>query len=300
MDKILSVSVKLEWPTLGLIFTCYTLWLGAGFWLSNYSYSLSFTVMAILAAFHSSLSHEAVHGHPFQKPWLNEALVFLPLSLFYPYRRYANTHRLHHRDARITDPFDDPESYYLTRCNYEQMPPYQRNLFRINNSLLGRITIGPWLMLITFFISEFRLIRVNAKGIRLSWLLHLLGAGIVVFLISLMGIPLWLYALTVCWPAFSIISIRSFAEHRWHETPSGRTIIVERSPLSLLFLNNNLHLVHHNHPQAPWYELPKLYWESRDYWHQQNGAYVFENYFALWRLWGIKPKEPVIHPAYKD
>ena len=119
MDKILSVSVKLECPKLGLIFTCYTLWLGAGFWLSNYSYSLSFTVMAILAAFHSSLSHEAVHGHPFQKPCLNEALVFLPLSLFYPYRRYANTHRLHHRDARITDPFDDPESYYLTRCNYE-------------------------------------------------------------------------------------------------------------------------------------------------------------------------------------
>lgn len=292
--------VKVEWPTLGLIISCYLLWLAAGFLLLPHSHSLTFVIMAILAAFHSSLSHEAVHGHPFEKTLFNELSVFLPLSLFYPYRRYANTHRLHHRDVHITDPFDDPESYYLTHSSYGDMPNYLRSLLKANNSLLGRITIGPWLMLVTFFISEFKLLKDNEPGIRLSWLLHLIGTGFVVVLINLMGIPLWLYALAVCWPAFSIIAIRSFAEHRWHETPSGRTIIVEKSPLSLLFLNNNLHLVHHNHPQAAWYELPRLYWENRTYWHKQNDAYVFKNYLALWRRWGIKPKEPVIHPAYKE
>ena len=300
MGKIFAFLRNCEWPTIGLIGVCYGLWLAAGFWLPTYSYSLRFAAMAILAAFHSSLSHEAVHGHPTEKTWLNEALVFLPLSLFYPYRRYATTHRQHHRDAHITDPFEDPESYYITHRGYQHMAPFLRRLFQVNNSLMGRITIGPWLVLTMFFITECRLLKDNHPGIRRGWALHLMGAGMVIILISMMGIPLWLYALAVCWPAFSLIAIRSFAEHRWHETPEGRTIIVEKSPLSLLFLNNNLHLVHHAHPQAPWYQLPKLYQAHRDDWHKRNDGYVFQNYFALWRAWGFRPKEPVIHPAYKD
>lgn len=300
MGKIFVFIRSCEWPTIGLIGACYVLWLAAGFWLLTYSHSLSFAAMAILAAFHSSLSHEAVHGHPTEKAWLNEALVFLPLSLFYPYRRYASTHRQHHRDAHITDPFEDPESYYITHRRYQRMSPFLRRLFQVNNSLMGRITIGPWLVLTMFFITEFRLLKDNHPGIRRGWALHLIGAGMVIILVIMMGIPLWLYALAVCWPAFSLIAIRSFAEHRWHETPEGRTIIVEKSPLSLLFLNNNLHLVHHAHPQAPWYQLPKLYQAQRDHWHKRNDGYVFQNYFALWRTWGFRPKEPVIHPAYKD
>lgn len=299
MGKIFTFSRTLEWPTLGLILACYGLWLGTGLGLTSVSYSLSLALMAILAAFHSSLSHEAVHGHPSQTGWFNEALVFLPLSLFYPYRRYAATHRQHHRDAHITDPFEDPESYYLTHKQYQGMSPFLRRLLQINNSLIGRVIIGPWLVMTMFFVTEFRFIWNNHPGVRRAWALHMLGVVMVITLISVMGIPLWLYVLAVCWPAFSLIAIRSFAEHRWHETPEGRTIIVEKSPLSLLFLNNNLHLVHHAHPQAPWYQLPALYQENRQAWQERNDAYVFKNYFALWRQWGVKPKEPVIHPAYK-
>ena len=33
-------------------------------------------------------------------------------------------------------------------------------------------------------------------------------------------------------------------------------IIEDRGPLSLLFLNNNYHVIHHIHPRVPWYKLP--------------------------------------------
>ena len=95
-----------------------------------------------------------------------------------------------------------------------------------------------------------------------------------------------------CWQ-----TIRTFAEHRWADSVEGRTIIVEDTPLSLLFLNNNLHIVHHMHPAAPWYELPQLFREKRDFWVEFNQGYVFRNYWELFRKWGIHQKEWVDHPA---
>ena len=97
----------------------------------------------------------------------------------------------------------------------------------------------------------------------------------------------------------AIIAVRTFAEHQWSERPDGRTIIVERSPLALFFLNNNLHLVHHKMPTVAWYRLPALFRERRDEWVAMNGNYVFPNYFALLKAFALKPKEPVVHPALR-
>ena len=114
------------------------------------------------------------------------------------------------------------------------------------------------------------------------------------------GVFLWTNAagVDVRWPALALIFLRSFAEHRWHESEEGRCIIIEKSPLSWLYLNNNLHLVHHLHPQVPWYELPRLYAESRAEWLERSDGYVFSGYRALWRRWALRPKEPVAHPAW--
>ena len=35
-----------------------------------------------------------------------------PLALWIPYESYRISHLMHHRDDRLTDPLDDPESYY--------------------------------------------------------------------------------------------------------------------------------------------------------------------------------------------
>ncbi|MCA2010472.1 fatty acid desaturase [Cereibacter sphaeroides] len=293
----MRAPLRLEWPTLGLIGLCYGGWLFAGFWLYPSLPLLALAIMAVLAGLHSSLVHECLHGHPTRYRLVNEALVTLPLSLAYPYRRYKATHLAHHHDERLTDPFDDPESYYRARWQFERLPGWFRTLLTLNNTLLGRVILGPWLVAGGFFLDEARQAVANERGVRLAWAIHLPAMAVVLALVWAMGIPLWLYVLGVCWPGLSLIGIRTFAEHRWHETPSGRTIIVERSPLAWLFLYNNLHIVHHKQPSAPWYELPRLYRERRAEWQAMNGGYVFPNYWALWRLWGVTMKEPVIHPA---
>ncbi len=286
-----------EWPTIALIVSCYGLWAAAGFWLWPHWPLAALAVMAVMAALHSSLTHECLHGHPTRSRRLNEALVTIPLSLIYPYRRYKALHLAHHNDERLTDPFEDPESYYRARWQLARAPGWFRALLGANNTLIGRMVLGPLLGAAGFLVAEARLLGQGAPGVRLGWALHLAGLAPVLAALWAFGIPLWVYLLAVVWPSLSLIAIRTFAEHRWHETPDGRTIVVERSPLAWLFLNNNLHIVHHRHPAAPWYALPRLYAERPEYWHDLNGGYVYRNYWQLFRAHALRMKEPVAHPA---
>ena len=288
---------RIEWPTVALIVACYGLWACAGAWLWPVTPTFALALMAVMAALHSSLVHENLHGHPTRHRWLNEALVTLPLSLIYPYRRYKATHLAHHNDARLTDPFEDPESYYKARWAHDRMPRWLQAVLRVNNTMVGRIILGPILGAAGFLRLEAQLLRADAPGVRLAWGLHLASLAPLLALIWAFGIPLWLYVLTVVWPALSLISIRTYAEHRWHDAPEGRTIIVERSPLAWLFLNNNLHIVHHQIPSAPWYDLPRLHRARRAHWQALNHGYVYASYWALFRAYGLRQKEPVVHPV---
>jgi len=291
--------MRIEWPTVAVIAGCYGLWAAAGLWLWPIAPVLALVVMAVMAALQSSLVHECLHGHPTRNRLINEALVALPLSLIYPYRRYRATHLAHHHDERLTDPFEDPESYYKARWQFAAMPGWLQAVLHVNNTMLGRIVLGPVLGAAGFLASEARLLRAGARGVRLAWALHMAGVVPVLAAVWGFGVPLWLYVLAVVWPALSLISIRTYAEHRWHEAPEGRTIIVERSPLAWLFLHNNLHIVHHQLPTAPWYDLPRLYRERRAHWQTLNGGYVYRNYWQILRAHALTPKEPVAHPALR-
>lgn len=289
--------MRIEWPTVGMIVLAYGGWAAAGFWLWPAVPWLALAVMAVLAALHSSLTHECLHGHPTRHRLLNEALVSLPLTLIYPYRRYKALHLAHHHDERLTDPLEDPESYYKARWQHDRMPRWLRHVLLVNNTMVGRIVLGPVLGASAFLMQETRLFRAGARGVRRAWILHLAGLLPVLTLLWSFGIPLWMYVLTVVWPALALISIRTYAEHRWHDAPEGRTIIVERSPLSWLFLNNNLHVVHHQVPSAPWYALPRLYSERRAHWRALNRGYIYPGYWHLFRDYALRPKEPVVHPV---
>jgi fatty acid desaturase len=286
-----------EWPTVLLIAGCYASWAGAGilFWPGHWL--LAMAVMTIAVAMQSSLTHEACHGHPTRKAWINEALVFLPIGITWPYRRFKALHLRHHADERLTDPFDDPESYYRALWQHEELPGALKFLLRVNNSMLGRFFLGPWLSAFGFFLSDFRLAVAGDRAVRRAWLHHAIGLAVVVpVIVFAFGMPLWLYLLVPAWFGQSIISIRTFAEHQWSEQPEGRTIIVERSPLSFLFLNNNLHFVHHRSPTVAWYRLPALFRARREEWISMNKGYVYPGYWSLFRKFALKAKEPVVHP----
>lgn len=291
--------LRIEWPTLLMIAGCYGAWLVIGIWLWAFSASAAILLMAFAIALQSSLMHEAAHGHPTRVAWLNEALVALPVGLVWPYRRFRTLHLRHHADDRLTDPFDDPESYYRALWQHRQLPRMVQAVLAVNNTMLGRMALNPLISTIGFILSDLALARAGNRAVRTAWLLHIAGLAIVTTVIlTIFAMPLWAYAIAAYF-AQSLLSIRTFAEHRWAERPEGRTIIVERSPFSLLFLNNNLHFVHHRNPTTPWYRLPALFHARREEWLRENQGYCYSGYFALLKEFALTLKEPVVHPSLR-
>ncbi|QPC88080.1 fatty acid desaturase [Mesorhizobium sp. NBSH29] len=289
----------IEWPTVALTAACYGVWAAAGFWLWPVAPLAALGVMVLCVALHSSLCHEVLHGHPTRNALINEAFVFLPIGVVWPYRRFKTLHLRHHADERLTDPLDDPESYYRALWQHEALPRWMVRLLAINNTMVGRFFLGPWLSVAGFVIDDAGMLISN-RSIRQAWLLHLAGLVVVLpVVIYGFGIPLWIYVLGPVWFGQSIIAIRTFAEHQWSERPEGRTIIVERTPLSLLFLNNNLHFVHHKTPTTAWYLLPQIFAARRSEWVRMNNGYVFSNYWQLIKCYAFRAKEPVVHPVLR-
>lgn len=290
---------RVEWPTVMLIAACYAAWLAAGSMLWADWPLAALAVLTLAVALQSSLMHEAAHGHPTRNGNLNELLVGLPIGLVYPYRRFKSLHLRHHADERLTDPFDDPESYYRALWQHETLPAWLKTLLKINNTMVGRFVIGPAIANAGFLATEAKLIVAGDRAVRRAWLHHAVGLAVVLpVAVFVFAVPFWLYLVPV-YLGQSLIAIRTFAEHQWSERPDGRTIIVERSPLALLFLNNNLHLVHHKMPTVAWYRLPALFRERRAEWLAMNDGYAYPSYFALLQDFAFKAKQPVVHPALR-
>lgn len=290
----------LEWQTLALVAACYTAWVIAGLLYASAPW-LAIPLLALPIVLHSSLQHEAIHRHPTRREGCNEALVFLPLGLLIPYRRYRDTHLAHHVDSQITDPHDDPESYYLAAEDHRRLPRALRLLLAANATLAGRILIGPALATVRFLLGEARLgLRLRGAEARdwaAAWALHALGLGLVLALIHFaFRVPLGAY-LGAVYLAMALLGLRAFCEHRWADAVDARTVIIERSRIALLFLNNNFHLVHHKQPHLPWYVLPSAYRAGRAEWLALNEGYVFPGYRAVLRAYLLRAKEPVVHPA---
>ncbi|SHE44821.1 Fatty acid desaturase [Ruegeria intermedia] len=287
-----------EWPTFALIVACYALWLIAIFGVAAWSLWLAVPMMGVVAALHSSLTHEALHGHPFRAKWLNEALMALPLTLFIPYNRFRDLHLAHHQDANLTDPYDDPESNYLDPAVWVRLPRWQRWVYQANNTLLGRMVLGPIIGQLAFLRDDWRGAVRGERDIWLAWALHLPGVAVVLWIVAQSAMPVWAF-FPSAYLGLALVKIRTFLEHRAHEKSRARTVIVEdRGPLAFLFLNNNLHVVHHMNPAAPWYRLPALYRRGKERYLACNEAYVYRSYGQVFRQYFWRAKDPVAHPLW--
>jgi fatty acid desaturase len=287
-----------EWVTFALIVICYGAWAVVLFWVAELSLLLGIVTTAIVVAFHSSLTHEALHGHPFRYRPLNEALMFLPLNLVIPYNRFRDLHLSHHQDSNLTDPYDDPESNFLDPAVWDQMAGWKRGLLRANNTLAGRIVLGPALGQSCFFVDEWRAGWRGDRAVLLAWALHLPGVAIVLWVVSQSGMPFWAYFIGAYF-GLGLVKIRTFLEHRAHQSVRGRTVVVEdRGLLAFLFLNNNLHVVHHMNPGAAWYRLPGLYREGKERYLACNDGYVYRSYWQVFRQYFLRAKDVVPHPLW--
>ena len=286
-----------EWRTVALVLACYAVWVVAIGPLSGISLLAGIALAAVAAALHSSLQHEAIHGHPFRDPRVNAALVFPALTLVIPYARFRDLHLAHHRDSDLTDPFDDPESNYLDPVHWSALSRPVRAVLNANNTLAGRMVLGPLIGTAWFVAEDCRRMRRGDRTVLRGWLMHLPAVAAVIAANAVWGqMPVWAL-LAQAWLALSILKIRTFAEHRAHEHFAGRTVVIEdRGPLAFLFLNNNLHVVHHMHPGVPWYRLPALYARNPGRYLGRNGGYRFGSYRELFRKHFWRAKDPVPHP----
>ncbi len=285
-----------EWPTLLLLAACYAVWALATTALAALWLPLGIGTLILAVTLHSSLQHEVLHGHPFRSRRLNEALVFLPIGLFFPYGRFRDLHLAHHRDESLTDPYDDPESNYLDPKVWARLPGWLRLVLRANNTLLGRMALGPAISIFAVLRSDARAILGGDRAIARDWARH--GAGLVLVGIWIaradMPVPAYLLA---AYAGMSILKIRTFLEHRAHDLARGRTVVVEGGWfLPFLFLNNNLHVVHHAKPGVAWYRLPALYAANREEFLRRNDGYRYASYAEIFRRHFLRPKDPVPHP----
>ncbi len=290
-------SRVMEWPTVAVVLGTYALFaLGGWVWASTGVLSILLTGIA-LAQF-SSLQHEVLHRHPFRAQWLNEALVFPALMPFVPYLRFKDMHLQHHFDPALTDPYDDPESNYLEPAVWAKTGPLLQVLFRWNNTLAGRVLLGPALGTYIFLRDELVLLRKGDGRVLLAWGLHLIGLVPLLLWLQWVQMPIWAYLLAV-YLGTALLKIRTYLEHRAHEAFRARTVVIEdRGPLSYLFLNNNFHVVHHMHPAVPWYELPALYASRREHYLRRNETYVYRSYGQIIRQYFWHAKDPVPHPIW--
>ncbi len=292
-------SGHIEWPTLFVLVATYVVWALATTVAHVLHPMLGFALATLTVAQFSSLQHEVLHGHPFANQRLNEALVFAGITLYVPYNRFRDTHLAHHHDPILTDPYDDPESNFMDPAVWVKTPGWLRLIRQANNTLLGRILIGPALSIWYFGGDDLRAILNGDRAIRAAWLLHAGGLAMVLaWFWATAGMPFWVYAVAA-YLGYGILKIRTYLEHRAHDAPRARSVVVEdRGLLAFLFLNNNYHAVHHSHPGMAWYRLPGHYAANQEHFLRRNEGYVYRNYAQIFRKHLLRAKDPVPHPAF--
>lgn len=288
----------IEWPTLALFAAIHGGWLSLVLFHHSLPFWLWLPLAAWISAWWGSAQHEALHGHPTRSRLVNTALATPPFWLWLPFERYRQTHLTHHRDERLTDPLDDPESRYKCPDGWRALGPLGQRLVDAQTTLLGRLIIGPFWSIGVFWRQEALALLAGDRQRRAIWLRHALWVSLLLaFVIGVAGMPLWQYLLGFVYCGTSLALIRSFAEHKAEETVEKRTAIVERSPLfALLFLNNNLHLAHHKWPGVAWYRLPKLYREHREALLRENGGLVYDGYADVFRRFFLRRHDQPVHP----
>jgi fatty acid desaturase len=295
--RAVRLSLLAEWPTLAVFVATYGCIALAGLLWGEWPL-VATLILGVALAQYSSLQHEVLHGHPFAQQWASEALVFPAFFVLIPYLRFKDTHLAHHHDPALTDPYDDPESNFLDPAVWARLPAWGQAVLKLNNSLGGRIVLGPAIAMVFFLKSELRLLAAGNGPVWRAWGMNLLGLVPVIWFLTVTDMALLAYGATV-YMALGLLRIRTFLEHRAHECHRARTVVIEdHGPLALLFLNNNYHVVHHMHPNVAWYDLPALYAARRAHFLRRNDGYLYRNYAEVFARYLWRAKDPVAHPIW--
>jgi fatty acid desaturase len=296
----------IELPTLAVALAVYACWGVLTWHYRDLPLWLFLPLAGLVGCWHGSLQHEVLHGHPTRWRWINELIAYPPIALWLPYPIYRDSHIAHHSVGVLTCPLSDPESYYLPADDWARLAttPWGR-MWRLvliaNNTLIGRLTIGPAIGLSRFYLGEAKRLAGGASDALVTWSVH--GALIIPVLwwvLAVCAIPFWIYAFGFAYAGLSLTMMRSFYEHRPSPREAERTAINEASwPWRLLYLNNSLHALHHERPTLAWYRLAPLYRHERQRLLADNGGFHHTGYVSLFRRFACRPKDSPCHPTVR-
>ncbi|HNB25964.1 MAG TPA: fatty acid desaturase, partial [Alphaproteobacteria bacterium] len=288
----------IDWPTLLLAIGIYGAFAAVTLSYHVLPWWVVLPLGTVIVCLHGSLQHEATHGFPTRWEPLNSCIVGLPLWLWLPYLSYRQTHRTHHQDENLTNPEIDPESNYLTAAQIAAMSPLRRWVRERMRTLGGRILFGP--AYFCFFSWREKLIALaNGDWQRLRPLMwHIPGVALVLYwVIGVCDIPFWAYVAFFAYPGTSLTLVRSYAEHRAAGAVEQRTVICEAGSFwNLVFLYNNLHLIHHRYPRQVWHARPRQYEMEKAELLRHADYYRLPGYGTVFANWLLTPKEPMQHP----
>ena len=287
-----SRATRIELPTLAVAAVIHAGWLVVTWWHAALPLPLVALLGGLLVAWHGSLQHETIHGHPTGRRAIDGLIGSIPLSLWLPYAVYRRTHIAHHATRRTTDPHADPESHYRAEAG-----GWRHRIALLEAPLAARLVFGPLIRISLFLIDELRRAWAEPALFLRDWLPHLLGVAAVLWWLHYVDLPVPVYLAAFVYPGMMLSLLRSFAEHRADGDPSRRAAIVRRPGLfGLLFLHNNLHAVHHARPDLSWYRLPAYFRANRLSFAQ---APTYGSYLEILRTYAWRAQDDVVHPDYR-
>jgi fatty acid desaturase len=287
-----------EWRTVLIAVAVYGGWLAVVLSYGSIPAWCSVAMLAWFGAWHLSLQHEVVHGHPSRFVWLNDLIASVPLTLWIPYFSFKREHLSHH-SAPLTIPKLDSESFYVSSDDWHSAGPLRRAIYTANRTLIFRLLVWSIISTVTFIAVNVKEAILGQNNARKAVTLHLVGVVAVIYFVSSAGVPLWAYALGVVYGGRILNMLRPFAEHEWIDGTELRTAMVQAGPvMSLLMLNNNLHVAHHDEPGVAWYDVPDLARRTDAYGRAERSGLLYRGgYLEIARRFGVRPFSQPIHPT---
>jgi fatty acid desaturase len=180
-----GASAPNEWPTVLLAIAIYGGWLLLTAFHAALPSPLLMFAGAWLIAWHGSLQHETIHGHPTRSKRINALIGAVPLSLWLPYTVYRDSHEAHHRSEHVTHPDHDPESRYVADGTG------WRWAARLQATLIGRLVFGPPLCVLSLLRDEAVRVRQAPGAVLRDWAPHLLAVAGIVAWLEISGFGSW-------------------------------------------------------------------------------------------------------------
>ena len=280
-----------EWRTIAVIVAIYGLTVLTVLRHEVLTPWLTIPVLSVLGAWHLSMQHETIHGHPFRHVWLNDLIGSIPVTLWIPYFSFKKDHIEHHQ-SDLTHPGLDNESYYVSPEAWESAGKLRKAAYWANRTILFRMFVWTIVSTVTYLWSKIRLMLRGDKQTWFAMSTHVAGLVLVVYFVrSVAEMPLWQFALGTTYGGRILNAIRPFPEHKYQSDTEVRTAMVMAGPfMSLLMLNNNLHVAHHEEPGVAWYEVPNMSARVNAVERAREAGLLYEGGYAeVFRRFSFKP-----------